>query len=481
MTCKCTGGSAATDRVDFQYAVKVVCGPVTNDHGSLPRGDYKTKVNIHNFSRCDCVTFRWKVSVGLPHAKVGPISDFFDATLCADEALEIDSSDVLKVLADQAKGHVEGWVVIESPAELDVVAVYGTAPSADGSVTAFHTERVPARCIPVCDNFELDPSTGVSRWDVAGPYPGLAPANATFSQAVLGSVDGNWPAMPGALWIHPPGPAVQPEGFYTYRLKFNLCFGFRTPRLEGHFFADYSAVAYLNGHQISIPSAGPNFPTAIALQATSYFKAGENELVILVKNSEKSTTGMALRGDIEVANGLCAGEPMPLLSCPGISYRLYTRHFWWQLGIWHDGEDWWGGWVSNGAEAGTTGQHRRAEALQMMLSNAPPGTDLQYRVWYHTATGVHQSPAGGGWASASAGDVAGTTTDKHPIVSVEVRLVNAPLHCHVRYKIHRRKGLFDGGTGGWSNDWVYDGAEAGAHNYLPYYRVEAMVAEIVYL
>jgi hypothetical protein len=115
----------------------------------------------------------------------------------------------------------------------------------------------------------------------------------------------------------------------------------------------------------------------------------------------------------------------------------------------------------------------------MSLSNAAPGTEIQYRVWYHKLTGVDDDPNFPAWASS--GTPVGTVTQKHPIVSVEIRLVNAPLHCHVRYKVHRRKGLFSGGTGGWSNDWVYDGAEAGAHNYLPYYRVEALIAEIVWL
>jgi hypothetical protein len=331
----------------------------------------------------------------------------------------------------------------------------------------------------VCDDFDLDPSTGVARWEVAGPYPGQAPANVTFSQAVLGSVDSNWPDLAGSLWVHPPGGAIQPAGTYTYRLRFKLCYGFRNPRVEGTFLADYTGVAYLNGHQISTPAPGPNF-VGVAFQSSTFFRSGENELIVLVSNLEKSTTGLALRGDLEVANGRCAGEPMPLLTCPTINYRFYTRHFWWQLGLWRDGDDWWDSWASNGAQTGTTGQHRRAEALEMTLSGAPPGTELQYRVWYHTIfSGVQQSPAGGNWATA--GTIVGTTTDRHPLVSVEVRLVNAPLHCHVRYKVHRRKGLFDGGTGGWSADWVYDGAEAGTHNFLPYYRLEAMVAEIVYL
>jgi len=470
MSCNCSGKATDTGRVDFQYAVKIVFGPMIAG-GPLPRGHWWTKVNIHNFSRCDCVTFQWKVAIGEPHLKIGPISDFAEATLCADEALEIDYVDMIRRLGGNSEEHIEGWVVIESPAELDVVAVYGSAASTGGAVNAFHTEWVAGRCLPVCDDFDLDPSTGVSRWDVAGPFPGQAPAGSTFTQATLGSL-GNWPNMPGALWIHPPGGDDQPEGVYTYRLTFKLCSGFRNPRLEGSFFADYFAGAYLNGHPVSVASPGPNYPTPISVTATSHFKAGENELIILVTNSEKGTTGLAFHGNIEVERGLCAGEPMPLLPCPGINYRVYTRHFWFHLGSWHDGDDWWGPWVSDGAEAGTTGQGRRIEALEMTLSNASPGTQLEYRVWYHTLTGVHLDPP---TLWAPAGTIVGTTGQKHPIVSVEIRLVNPPLNGHVAYRVHRRKGLTSGGTGGWQPpppNWVYDGTEAGAHNYFPYYRLE---------
>ena len=112
----------------------------------------------------------------------------------------------------------------------------------------------------------------------------------------------------------------------------------------------------------------------------------------------------------------------------------------------------------------------------MTLSGAPPGTELQYRVWYHNVT-MHTDPPNGGWASA--GTIVGTMTHRHPLVSIEVRLVNAPLHCHVRYMVHRRKGLlFQNNGGGYPLEWSYDGAEAGAHNF-PYYRIEAMKAEIV--
>ena len=461
MTCNCSGAAASkTGRVDYQYAAKIVCGTV-KEAGSLPRGSYKTKINIHNFSRCDCVTFQWKVALGYPHLKIGPVSDFAEATLCADEALEIDCDDILKRLGTDKAGHIEGWVVIESETELDVVAVYGTAAADDGPVTAFHTERVAARCMTPCDDFDLDPSTGVALWEVAGPYPGQAPAGAPFAQAVLGPSDPNWPALPGALWIHPPGGNILPEGVYTYRLRFKLCTGFRKPLLEGRMFADYFAGALLNGHLISPPTPGPNFPTPVSFQATSHFKAGDNELIVLVTNSEKGTTGLALHGDLAVEKGLCAGQPMPLLTCPGVCYDVYTRHFILQ----NSSNDWWGpnGPVCNGGMAGTRGQFRRIEALWVALSgNVPPGTSIEYQ--------VHQQ--NNGWLPTPTtwypmGQVAGTP-NASPIAlrleAVRIRLVNAPLNCRVRYQVHMRKAygqLITGLPNGGDSGWYYDGATAG--------------------
>lgn len=458
MACNCSSGASASGKVDFQYAAKVVCGPV-KEGGSLPPGDYKTKINIHNPSRCDCVTFRWKVAVGFPHLKIGPISEFAEATLCPDEALEIDGSDIFRQLGGHMPAHIEGWLVVETPAELDVVAVYGSAATQGGAVNAFHTERVQPRCLPVCEDFSLDASTGVSLWEVAGPYPGQAPAGAPFAQAVLGQPAGaNFPDLPGALWIHPPGANTQPEGVYTYRLRFKLCSGFRDASLEGSLFADYFANAFLNGHAVSpTQTNGPNYPGAVAVQATTHFKAGTNELIVLVTNKEKGTTGLALNGEIEVANGLCPGDGLPLLKCPGVTYDVYTRHFTLQ----NSGNDWWGpdGPVSNGARAGTTNQNRRVEALWIQLSGAiPPGMSIEYQ--------VHQQ--NNGWLPTPttwypAGAVAGTAGFTFPdlpkrLEAVRIRLVNAPLNCHVHYMVHTAKKW---GANGGDSAWFSDGAMAG--------------------
>jgi len=103
----------------FEYAVKFVCG--SPEVPVVAPGQYFTAINVHNPSPRP-VYFRKKVAVALPSEKAGRVSKFFEAQLKSDEALEIDCQDILRH-ADQG-GFLKGFVVIESPLELDVVAVY---------------------------------------------------------------------------------------------------------------------------------------------------------------------------------------------------------------------------------------------------------------------------------------------------------------------------------------------------------------------
>jgi hypothetical protein len=129
-------------QVLFQYAVKFVVGPGKGD--VVAPGEYWTVVNIHNPSRRR-VRFRVKVAVGLPGSP-GPVSPFRTLRLGPDEAMEIDRKQILELA--QAREFLKGFVVIESPTELDVVAVY-TAAGGDDRVETLHTERVGARRVEV--------------------------------------------------------------------------------------------------------------------------------------------------------------------------------------------------------------------------------------------------------------------------------------------------------------------------------------------
>jgi hypothetical protein len=74
--------------------------------------------------------------------KPGRVSKFFEAKLGPDEAFEIDCPDILRHA--ESKGFLKGFVVLETEAELDAVAVY-TSTGASQAVGTFFIERVPVR------------------------------------------------------------------------------------------------------------------------------------------------------------------------------------------------------------------------------------------------------------------------------------------------------------------------------------------------
>jgi hypothetical protein len=130
-------------QIVFQYAVKVVLGK--SDGVVVAPGEYWTAINVHNPANTT-VRFRKKVAIALPGEKAGKVSQFFEAKLEPDEALEIDRRDIFEHVGSE--DFLKGFVVIESPMELDVVAVY-TAGGREGFIETFHTERVAPRRLEV--------------------------------------------------------------------------------------------------------------------------------------------------------------------------------------------------------------------------------------------------------------------------------------------------------------------------------------------
>ena len=133
------GTPALSQSLTYEYAVKCICGrPPTP---VLAPGVYFTAINVHNPGK-EGVPFRKKVAVAFPGEKPGPVSKFFDAKLGPDEALEIDCPDIQRHAGTDR--FIKGFVVIQSPAELDVVAVY-TAAGATRQIETLALERVPPR------------------------------------------------------------------------------------------------------------------------------------------------------------------------------------------------------------------------------------------------------------------------------------------------------------------------------------------------
>jgi hypothetical protein len=121
-----TASSAmAQDSLRFEYAVKVAI----NIHNPGPKG----------------FAFRKKFALTLPKEGLQQPTGFSLNKLDRDMALEVDCTN--PVLME--KKFAKGFAVIQSPAELDVVAVY-TAAGATDRVETMHVERVPFRgMIPV--------------------------------------------------------------------------------------------------------------------------------------------------------------------------------------------------------------------------------------------------------------------------------------------------------------------------------------------
>ncbi len=121
----------------YLYSVKFVCGvvrplgpkpwlPELTDPLPVVPGVYRTAINVHNFTDTP-LTLVKRVTVSRPQTEPrGPISEAVDDRLGPNEALEVDCRDVVRLLGREAATAVflTGFLKIESPTELEVVAVY---------------------------------------------------------------------------------------------------------------------------------------------------------------------------------------------------------------------------------------------------------------------------------------------------------------------------------------------------------------------
>ena len=136
-------GPADAQQPAFQYAAKVVCGLQKDPKElRLTRGLYATTINIHNPGR-EPVKFFKKLALSYPPAeqRPGKVMRIAEDALKADEALKVDCPDLERRLFPGGfpTGYIEGFVVIESPASLDVTAVYTTAALDKGGEVVTHS------------------------------------------------------------------------------------------------------------------------------------------------------------------------------------------------------------------------------------------------------------------------------------------------------------------------------------------------------
>jgi len=284
----------------YQYAVKLLCG-VANEQMVVAPGRYFTAVNIHNPATCKTVTFRWKVAqANRVSGPMGRITPFRAVTIRPDQAVEIDCPDILEVTDLKT---VKGFVVIESPCELDVVGVYTVEPLQPGQASAgvaFDIERVPARMICACnEDLNLNLSTGVADWQLISAPPGLPGVIPRTADIILPAYKNSlWlPAITGTQWIgafpFANQPAIAPPpGDYTFQTCFSLCSGFQNPNLTLSMRHDNAAPSvWMNGTLVGGPfPQNYNLPPN-TVTITSGFLPGVNCLSIIVNNGPPPPTG----------------------------------------------------------------------------------------------------------------------------------------------------------------------------------------------
>jgi hypothetical protein len=124
----------------YQYTVKYLCGE--GDNVILAKGLYFTAINIHNpydfLQRPVC----WKVVSPAPDGTPTPPGPWQMAELPPDWGMEINC----RSIGQFTGGIPTGFVVIRSPNELDVVAVY-TVERPDQSAIQLRIETITPRVI----------------------------------------------------------------------------------------------------------------------------------------------------------------------------------------------------------------------------------------------------------------------------------------------------------------------------------------------
>lgn len=304
-TAPTTSRTFAQANTELQYAAKFVCGRANGAPASP--GDYYTMVNVRNPSPNRAVKFRKKFARALPDEKAGKVTQFFKAELQADEALGIDCLNIYQHTGITPGTFIEGYVVINTPTELDVATVY---TAGHPQVETLHTERVQPRRVPIpppCANLNLSLSTGTANWQIISDPDASTVEPRAASDVIPPNV--GWSSVPSTRWIGPKtisGTDVNGlEGDYTYQVCFCLCNEFSDARLTVIGLADNSAKVLLNNTQISPAIPGFTAP-AMFLQTTDQqlFNVGQNCVQVVVHN-DGGPTGFDLSGVVVATAGRC--------------------------------------------------------------------------------------------------------------------------------------------------------------------------------
>jgi hypothetical protein len=151
-------------KTSYQYAVKTLC-TLLGEFGfgeAMAPGRYRTLINIHNPTEKKVGVARKFALAGKPGDPLGSFSvtPYKAFTLGPDQAVAYNCFDVAGFFCP-INGFcvdftaIDGFLVINSTEELDVVAVYSGNPKG-GEVSTLDTETVAARKIAKVIKLELD-------------------------------------------------------------------------------------------------------------------------------------------------------------------------------------------------------------------------------------------------------------------------------------------------------------------------------------
>jgi len=176
----------------MEYRAKFVCGKTNPDVKPLAPGNYFTSINIHNPIEDKPekrIAFDMKIVVdtqpipGIGHTDFGQ-----PGVIDPDNATEINCQKIIRLAPDNlCAAFCEGFVVIRSLAELDVVAIYSAADT-NNNVATLSTDHVLPHC-PIRTE-----SLGLGTEDFKDPLPLFIPPKAN-NGAGDSDFDGNGPCV----------------------------------------------------------------------------------------------------------------------------------------------------------------------------------------------------------------------------------------------------------------------------------------------
>jgi hypothetical protein len=125
--------ATAQGELGYTYSAKFICGTAGSSDPLLP-GQYSTAINVHNLQDFSAHVYKKAVLAPPESQSPGVPTAFRELAVPADAAFEIDCADIRSFFDIEVPPFIKGFVVIESPVELDVWGVY-TSTLSQGAPT----------------------------------------------------------------------------------------------------------------------------------------------------------------------------------------------------------------------------------------------------------------------------------------------------------------------------------------------------------